>query len=148
MAVALFLLNMSRRAVYVHLASDEMMNIYWYWEPGPWKVLCANVLFWRKITRPMGGLYYLPLFHWFGFNPWPYTVARLVILIFVSLLLLRLAARLTGSLAAATLAVTVALYHPELVGLTHGGSYIYDILCAGFCFGAFLYYLRCRDFGG
>jgi len=136
MAVTIFLLETSRRAVYVHFASDEMMNIYWYWEPGTWKVLCANVLFWRKITRPMAGLYYLPLFHWFGFNPWPYTVARLVILLFVSLLLLRLAVRLAGSLTAATLGVTVALYHPELVGLTHGGSYIYDILCAGFYFAA------------
>lgn len=148
MAVALFFLAASWRAVYVHFASDEMMNIYWYWEPGAWKVLCANVLFWRKITRPMGGLYYLPLFHCFGFDPWPYTVARLIILLFVSLLLLRLGARLTGSLAAATLGVTVALYHPELVSLTHGGSYIYDILCAGFYFAAFLYYLHRRDSGG
>lgn len=146
-SIALFLLCTSWRAVYVHLASDEMMNIYWYWEPGAWKVLCANVLFWRRIIRPMGGLYYLPLFHWFGFNPWPYTVARLILLLFVSLLLTRLGTRLTGSLAAATLGVAVTLYHPELVSLTHGGSYIYDILCAGFYFAAFLYYLRCRDSG-
>jgi len=148
MAIALSLVKTSWRAVYAHFASDEMMNIYWYWEPGAWKVLCANVLFWRKIIRPMGGLYYLPLFHWFGFNPWPYSVARLIILFFVSLLLLRLASRLTGSLAAATLGVTVALYHPELVSLTHSGSYIYDILCAGFYFAAFLYYLSHRDSGG
>ncbi|HLM98065.1 MAG TPA: hypothetical protein VK335_02215 [Bryobacteraceae bacterium] len=148
MAVAIFLLYTSWRAVYVHFSSDEMMNIYWYWEPGAWKALCADVLFWRKIVRPMGGLYYLPLFHWFGFNPWPYTVARLVILLFVSMLLLRLAARLTGSLTAATIAVMVVAYHPELVSLTHSGSYIYDILCAGFYFAAFLYYLSRRDSNG
>jgi len=144
-AVAIFFLRVSWRAVYVHLSSDEMMNIYWYWEPGAWKVIWANVLFWRKIIRPMGGLYYLPLFHTFGFNPWPYTVARLAVLLFVSLLLLRLVARLTGSLIAATFAVMMVAYHPELVSLTHNGSFIYDIFCAGFYFGALLYYLHCRD---
>ena len=144
-AVALFFLATTWRAVYVHFSSDEMMNIYWYWEPGRWKVLCNIVLFWRKMIRPMGGLYYLPLFHTFGFNPWPYTVVRLAILLFVSLLLLRLAARLTGSMAAATLAVMVAVYHPELVSLTHSGSFIYDILCAVFYFAAFLYYVNHRN---
>ncbi|MBZ5593870.1 MAG: hypothetical protein LAP39_16650 [Acidobacteriia bacterium] len=147
LAVAIFFLRVSWRAVYVHLSSDEMMNIYWYWEPGAWKVAAAHILFWRPMIRPMGGLYYLPLFHTFGFNPWPYTAARLAILLFVSLLLVRLGARLTGSLTSATLAVMVVAYHPELVSLTHNGSFIYDILCAGFYFGALLYYLRCRDSG-
>jgi len=145
MTVAIFFLRVSWRAIYVHLSSDEMMNIYWYWEPGAWKVVLANVLLWRKIIRPMGGLYYLPLFHTFDFNPWPYTVVRLAMLLFVSLLLVWLAARLTGSLIAATVAVMVVAYHPALVCLTHNGSFIYDILCAGFFFGALLYYLRCRD---
>jgi hypothetical protein len=145
LAVAVFFISSSWRAVNVHFSSDEMMNIYWYWEPGVWKVTWANILFWHRIIRPMGGVYYLPLFHLFGLNPWPYTVVRLVLLILVSLLLLRLAKRLTGSLSAATFAVMVVTYHPELVSLTHNGSFIYDILCAGFYFGALLYYLRCRD---
>src|SRR3982074_1978102 len=67
LAVAAFFVGMSWHAVYVHLSSDEMMNIYWYWEPGAWKVMWADILFWRKLIRPMGGLYYLPLFHLFGF---------------------------------------------------------------------------------
>jgi len=145
LVVTVFFLRFSWCAVYTHFSSDEMMNIYGYWEPGVWNVASANILFWHKMYRPMGGLYYLPLFHMSGFNPWPYNVARLGILLFVSLLLLRLAARLTGSLTAATLAVMVVAFHPEMVSLTHSGSFIYDILCAGFYFGALLYYLRCRD---
>ena len=147
LAVAAFFIGMSWRAVYVHLSSDEMMNIYWYWEPGARKVMWANVLFWRKIMRPMGGLYYLPLFHFFGFNPWPYTVVRLALLLVDSLLLLRVAARLTGSLPAATLAVMVVAYHPDLASLTHNGSFIYDVLCAAFYFSALLFYMHCRDSG-
>src|ERR1700730_5351900 len=105
LGVIAFFIGMSWHAVYVHLSSDEMMNIYWYWEPGAWRVMWANILFWRKLIRPMGGLYYLPLFHLFGFNPWPYTVVRLALLLLDSLLLLRLAARLNGSLPAANLAL-------------------------------------------
>ena len=147
LALTIFFLSVSWRAVYVHFSPDEMMNIYRCWAPGAWKITCANILFWRKITRPMGGLYYLPLFQVFGFNPWPYAVARLAILLFVSMLFVRLATRLTGSLTAATLAAMVVTYHPELVSLTHSGSFIYDIFCAGFYFGALLFYLRCRDSG-
>jgi len=147
LAIAVFFVSYNTRAVDVHFSSDEMMNIYWYWEPGAWKVTWANILFWRAIIRPMGGVYYLPLFHLFGLNPWPYTVVRLALLLLDFLLLVRLAKRLTGSLAAATLAVMVLAYHPQLVSLTHNGSFIYDILCAGFYFGALLYYLHCRDSG-
>ena len=144
LAVAIFFISVSWRAIYAHFSPDEMMNIYWYWEPGAWRVAWTNLLFWRKIIRPMGGIYYLPLFHMFGFNPWPYNVARLAILLCVSALLFRLAVRLTGSLAAAMLAVMVITYHPELLSLTHNGSFIYDILCAGFYFAALLFYLNCR----
>jgi hypothetical protein len=146
LAVAGFFLSFSLRAVDVHFSSDEVMNIYWYWEPGAWRVLWANIV-WCKIIRPMGGVYYLPLFHLFGFNPWPYTVVRLAVLLFVSLLLLRLGKRLTGSTTAAALAVMLVTYHSELVSLTHSGSCIYDVLCGGFCFGALVYYLNCRASG-
>ncbi len=99
------------------------------------------------MIRPMGGAYYLPLFHAFGFNPWPYTVVRLAVLLLVSLLFLRLAAKLTGSLKAGMAAVVIVIYHPELVILTHSGSYIYDILCGGFYFASLLYYLSHRKTG-
>ena len=145
LAVTTFFVATSWHAVYVHFSSDEMMNIYWYWEPGAWRVILANVLFWRKLIRPMGGLYYLPLFHTFNFNPWPYTVVRLALLLLDSLLLVRLATRLTGSIPAATLAVIAVTYHPDLASLTHKGSFIYDVLCAAFYFSAVLYYMRCRD---
>ena len=145
LAVTTFFVATSWHAVYVHFSSDEMMNIYWYWEPGAWRVIWANVLFWRKLIRPMGGLYYLPVFHIFGFNPWPCTVVRLALLLLDSLLLVRLATRLTGSIPAATLAVIAVTYHPDLASLTHKGSFIYDVLCAAFYFSAVLYYMRCRD---
>ncbi len=134
-------------AVYVHFSSDEMMNVYRYWELRAWKVIWADVLFWRKTIRPMASLYYLPLFHMFDLNPWPYTVESLALVLLDSLLLVRLAARIIGSLSATTLVVLVIAYHPDLASLTHNGSFIYDLLCAAFYFGAFVYYLRCRDSG-
>jgi len=69
----------------VHFSSDEAMNIYWYWELGASKVMLADVLVLAQTIRPMASLYYLPLFHMFGFNPRPYTVVRLALLLLDSL---------------------------------------------------------------
>src|SRR5260370_8256912 len=64
-----FFLHFCLHALYVRFAADEMMNMFWYWEPGAWKLVWANLTFSNSIIRPMAALYYLLLFKMFGFNP-------------------------------------------------------------------------------
>src|ERR1700674_4700173 len=75
-----FFLYFCLRALQVRFALDEMMNMYWYWSAGIWRVGWAALTFSNSVIRPMGALYYLLLFKMFGFNPLPFNVFRLTVL--------------------------------------------------------------------
>src|SRR6516165_11757524 len=64
------------RVLKVHFGSDEMMNLYRYWQPPLWKTIAAHMAFWMDMVRPMGAVYYLPLYRLFGLNPYPFSVVR------------------------------------------------------------------------
>ena len=59
---------------------DEMMNLWMYWYVGPVQSLFALAKFWTPYYRPGGALYYLPLYHFFGLNPFPYRIVQISIL--------------------------------------------------------------------
>jgi len=120
------------------------MNIYRVWYPPVWKVGLAHVMFWSDFIRPMGALYYLPLFKFAGFNPVPYNAARLLLLLVNAALFYCLAKILSRSWWIATLAAVPIAYHAGSAYLVYSGSFIYDILCGGFYFAALLYYVRLR----
>ena len=135
------------RAVEAYFAQDEMMNIFQYWNPPWWKVVLADLAFWSKFVRPMGALYYLPLYEMFGLNPLPYNLVRLLLLAVNTALFYLLAKRISRSWWTATIAALPVAYHAGMAFLAYRGSFIFDILCAGFYFTAILYYLRHRRTG-
>ena len=120
------------------------MNIFRVWEPPIWKVGLAHLAFWSDFSRPMGALYYLPLFKLAEFNPVPYHVVRLVLLLANTWIFYCLALSLSRSWWIATLAAVPIAYHAGLAYLAYSGAFIYDILCGGFYFAALLYYVRLR----
>jgi len=128
----------------VYFSSDEPMNISYVWNPPLWKVGLAHLEFWSNFSRPMGAIYYLPLFKFAGFNPVPYHVVRLVLLLANTWIFYYLALSLTRSWWLAALATVPIAYHAGLAYLAYSGAFIYDILCGGFYFAALLYYVRLR----
>jgi len=56
---------------------DEMMNLWTYWYIGPVQSLFGLAKFWTPYYRTGGALYYLPLYHFFGLNPYPYRVVQI-----------------------------------------------------------------------
>lgn len=59
---------------------DEMLNLWTSWHAGPVQLLFALAKFWTRYFRPGGGLYYLPLYDFFGLNPFPYRIVQISIL--------------------------------------------------------------------
>jgi hypothetical protein len=131
-------------ALGVYFSTDEPMNIYRVWDPPLWKVGLAHLIFWSDFIRPMGVIYYLPLFKLAGFNPIPYNVVRFLFLLIDTFIFYYLARSLTRSWWVATLAAVPIAYHAGLAYLAFSGSFIYDILCGGFYFVSLLYYVRLR----
>jgi hypothetical protein len=130
-----------------YFGSDEPMNIYRVWLPPVWKVGLAHLMFWSDFVRPMGAIYYLPLFKLAGFNPVPYNAVRLVLLLANTAIFYFLAKSLSRSWWIATFAAIPIAYHAGLAYLAYSGAFIYDILCGTFYFAGLLYYvtLRRRD---
>ena len=124
-----------------------MMNIWNYWFPGVLKSLWANICFWNSARRPLGALYYLPLYHFFSLNPQPYRIVQITILAASIPMIYYLAWLLAGSRSATFLAVLALCYHAQLATLVFVGSFIYDVLCGFFYFAALTYYVHIRKKG-
>ena len=142
--IVAFIWGFQGRALKAHFGPDEMMNIYNVWWPPLWKVALANLTFWTQFVRPLSAIYYLPLFEFFRLNPVPYTIARIVLLAFNTVLFYKLARNLTGSWWVAVLASFPVAYQANLGNIVFDGAFIYDALCGTFFFAALLYYTHAR----
>src|SRR5215510_488549 len=124
---------------------DEMLNLWAYWYVGPIQSLFALAKFWTPSYRPGGALYYLPLYHFFGLNPFPYRIVQISILALSIPIAYYLARLLVNSRSVAFLAVLAFCYHPYLANLVFVGAFIYDVLCGVFYLAALAYYVHFRE---
>src|SRR5262249_28645250 len=128
-------------------AFDDLANIAYYFHRGPWRLVLAQIEFCSTYLRPMGGLFYIPIFQFAGFHPLPYRIAGLLIIGANILIYYAFARRLTGSRATAWLAAVLVSYHPHLSDMIYANAVIYDVLCFTFYFAALGWYLRARSSG-
>jgi hypothetical protein len=145
--IGAYFIFMAAPGLTTRFAPDDPMNIYQYWSAGAWNVVKANLLVVTRSVRPMGGLFYLPLFAAFGFEPLAYRVAILVLLCLNLWLLYCLGRRLTGSREGGAFAALIGGYHANAAGAYLSTAVVYDVLCFSFSLGALLYYVRIRQRG-
>jgi len=124
---------------------DEMMNLWTYWYLGAFRSILGFAKFWTPDYRPGGALYYLPLYHFFGLNPFPYRIVQISILALSIPIAYYLARLLSSSRLVAFLAVLAFCYHPYVANLVFVGAFIYDVLCGLFYLAALTYYVRIRE---
>lgn len=128
-------------------ALDDLANMAYYFHRGTWSLILAQFEFCSTYLRPMGGLFYMPIFHFAGFNPLPYRVAGLLIIGANIILFYVFAKLLTGSKGTAWLAALLVSYHPHLSDMIYSNAVIYDVLCFSFYFAALGWYLHIRVSG-
>jgi len=124
----------------VHFAPDDMMNMAYYFQAGPWKLTAALITPWTGFYRPMGGLFYMTLFAAAGLNPAPYHAAILMVLAGCVWLTYRFAKLLGAGELAGGLAALVMAYHPGLSNLYYNPAFVFDVLCLFFYLAAFVCY--------
>jgi len=127
--------------------ADDLMNIHIYWSR-PWSALIkANLAFWSSFYRPGGGLFYKPIYAFWGFHPLPYRIVVLVLLCVNFFLLALVVRQLTGSRWCALMALLLVGINPTFASIYFDTGNIYDILAYLFVWPAFLLYVRCRAAG-
>jgi hypothetical protein len=130
--------------LHAHFNPDDPMNIYYYWSRGAWQLVRNLVLFFSTYGRPMGGVYYSVLYHFFGLNPLPYHVATTALLLLNTFLTYRVTRLLTESQLTGGLAAFVAVYHAGMAHLVYLPAFVYDVLSTTFYLAALSYYLSIR----
>jgi hypothetical protein len=128
-------------------ASDDPMNIRYYWNHGLWQTVLHIPVYFTTFQRPVGGLFYLILFKLFHLNPWPYHLALIGLLLLNCWLFIRFARLLTGSAVVAALAALPVTFHPRSAQLAYMPSYVFDVLCFTFFILTLDYYMRARAGG-
>jgi len=128
-------------------SADDLMNLHNYWVR-PWSsLLKANLEFWSSYYRPMGGLFYRPIYAIFGFHPLPFRAAVYILLLInfglQALVVWQLTRSRWGTLAAALLIGV----NPTFTSIYFDTGTIYDILAFTFFWGAFALYVHFRQSG-
>ena len=144
---AAYFFLVSRDTLKAQFSDDEMIAIWMYWRPSPWRLLESQFMIWRGYHRPVGGLFFLPLYHVFGLNPVGNHAVLLVLLPVGAYLMYRLSRALGSGGVASAMVALVACYHGGLSNLYYNSVFVFDVLCGIFFFAALAYYARIRSSG-
>jgi hypothetical protein len=145
--LAAYFVYFSWDSLQVPFSSDDLMNLDFYWKRGWAWIAGAQFPLWHGFYRPMGGVFYLPLFQAFGLNPAPYHAVAMLLLLANAYLLYRLAKVLGAGELAAALAALIVCYHAGLSALYYYTGFVYDVLCFSFYVGALVLYAGVRQRG-
>ena len=128
-------------------ATDDPMNIGFYWMRGFPGNLWDNLRFWTTAYRPMGSLFYMPIYYFSNLNPMPYRVAMMVILAVNLYLSYRVAEMLAGSKPVAALTTFFVCAHAGMLAIYYNTSQLYDVLTYLFLMIMMFSYIRFRRGG-
>ena len=133
--------------LWARFTGDDLMNLNFHLTPSFPQLLLSNLTYWTTAYRPMGGIVYVAVYRLAGFHPMPFRVVCFALLLANLWLLYRVCLRLTERREIALLATALVTYHAWLVNLYYSTGTIYELLCFGFYFAAFDYYLGIRQAG-
>ena len=146
-AIAAWFLYFAHGGLQAGLSGDDLSNLCGYLQKPGRDLVFDTLRFWSTAYRPLGALFYVPLYKAFGLNPLPYRIVCFAILGLNLALLYRFCARLTNSREIAFLAAFLASYHAWFVDLYYIAGTIYDLLCYSLYLGALLVYAGIRARG-
>jgi hypothetical protein len=128
-------------------APDDPMNIGFYWRRGFPANLWDNLCFWTTAYRPMGSLFYMPIYYFSNLNPMPYRVAMMVILAVNLYLSYRVAEMLAGSKPVAALTTFFVCAHAGMLAIYYNTSMLYDVMAYLFLMIMMFSYIQFRRGG-
>jgi hypothetical protein len=147
LAICVYFLYFAIGAFHAGFAPDDPMNLGKYWLRGFWGGALDDVKFWSTAYRPMGAMFYLPIYHVFGMNPIPYRIAVFALLASNLYFSFRIAEWLTGSKAVGALTAVLVCAHAAMLPVYYNTSMIYDVLAYFFMAATLFCYIRFRQGG-
>ena len=143
-----YFLLFSYNGLSAHLSFDDGMNfvaMHHHWEAPLWRNVLDSLKVFTIAPRPLGALFYRPLYYLFGFNPLPYRIVVHLFLTFNIVLAYLFARGLGATREASTLSTLLFCYNASLLDLYYNTGTVYDVLSFSLYFGALLIYIRERS---
>lgn len=147
--LAYFLL-FSYDSLNTYLTFDDGMNLitmHHQWEAPLRRNVIEVLKVFTTANRPLGALFYRPMYEIFGFNPLAFRTVFYIMLMINIVIAHRFARRLGATTGAAALSTLLFAYNASLGDLFYNTGTIYDVLCFILFFPAFLLYVRERQRG-
>lgn len=142
--ILLMFLTLAGDGLLTFFSGDDLMNLGYYFV-SPAVVPKGLVLFFTNVAyRPLGGAIYLGLYRGFGFDPLPFKITALALLVVNLWLAFRVSRRILPSEGVALLAVLLVAYNARLNDLYYNFGTVYELACYTFYYASLLYYLRLR----
>ncbi len=147
--VAIYFLVLTRDAWHAYFTQDDCANLHQALYFPLSSLLKGCVLWFQRASyaRPLGGMWYRSIYAVAGFNPLPFHLVNLAILLANAWLTYGLSWRLSASRETGVLAALLVSYHPRFSLLYYDTGFIFDVLCYFFYFSALLLYVRVRQQG-
>jgi hypothetical protein len=145
--IAAWFLYFAHGGLQASLSGDDLSNLCRYLQKPAHDLIFDLLRFWSTAYRPLGALFYVPLYRVFGLNPLPYRIVCFTMLGLNLVLLYRFCARLTNSREIAFLATFLVSYHAWFVDLYYSAGTIYDLLCYPLYLSSLLVYTGIRAHG-
>ena len=128
----------------VRFALDDLANLRHYFEIPAAQLILSNFLPWRGDYRPLGALFYLPIYRFAGLNPVPYQAALLAVLLLNVYFAYRLMRLLGAGELSAALVALICCYHGGVANLYYNAAFVYDAMCCCLYLAALTFYVGIR----
>jgi hypothetical protein len=125
----------------------NLTTMHHVWEVPFRRNLIEILKVFTKENRPLGALFYRPMYAAFGFNSFAFRVAVYILLIVNIIIAHRFARRFGATKGAAALSTLLFCYNASLSDLYYNTGTVYDLLCFPLFFLALLFYVRDRSKG-
>jgi hypothetical protein len=125
----------------------NFLAMHHQWEVSLWRNVVDCLKVFTTANRPLGALFYRPMYSAFGFDAFPYRVVVYIILLLNIVLAYRFARMVGATREGAALATLLFSYNASLADLYYSTGTIYDVLCFPLFLSAFLVYVRGRSKG-
>jgi hypothetical protein len=148
--VAAYFLLFAGDGLRAYFTFDDGMNLvhlHRVFQVSFWTNILDAVRVFTPAYRPLGALFYRPLYALFGFNPLPFRMAAYGLMIFNIVLTYRFSRVFDAAPEAAVLSVLLFSYNGSMVDLYYNTGTIYDLMCFPLYIGAVIVYVRAQSRG-
>lgn len=146
--ISCYFLFFSGGSLGTYFTFDDGMNLvalHRHWEVPLYTSVLDVLKVFTPAYRPLGALFYRPLYNLFGFNPLPFRIVAYLLMILNILLAFRFARALEATGEACALSTLLFCYNGSMQDLYYNTGTIYDLMCFPLYIGAVLLYVRRRS---